>query len=98
MECTKCKLQYVGKTETELNLRINNHRKDVLKSNAVPADRHFVEIDHDFNTDAKFTIIEQLKNTKLSKESMTEIFIKRENFRIKKLETLRPKGVNHELK
>ena len=41
MECTKCKFQYVGKAETELNLRINNHRKDVLKINAIPADRHF---------------------------------------------------------
>ena len=39
MECTKCKLQYVSKAETELNLRINNHHKDVLKLNAIPADR-----------------------------------------------------------
>ena len=38
MKCTKCILQYDGKTETELNLRINNHRKDVLKLNAIPAD------------------------------------------------------------
>ena len=38
MECTKCKLQDVGKTGTELNLRINNHRKDVLKLNAIPTD------------------------------------------------------------
>ena len=39
MECTKCKLKYVSKAETELNLRINNHHKDVLKLNAIPADR-----------------------------------------------------------
>ena len=39
MECTKCKLQYVGKAETELNLRMNNHRKDVLKLNVIPAYR-----------------------------------------------------------
>ena len=39
MECTKCKLQYVVKVETELNLRINNHRKDVLKLNAIPEKR-----------------------------------------------------------
>ena len=49
MECTKCKLQYVGKAETELNLRINNHCKDVLKLNATPADRQFAQRDHDFN-------------------------------------------------
>ena len=41
MKCTKCKLQYVAKAETELDLRINNHRKYVLKLNANPADRHF---------------------------------------------------------
>ena len=50
LKCTKCKLEYVGKVETELNLRIHNHRKDVLKLNAIPAYRHFVQRDHDFNT------------------------------------------------
>ena len=48
-------------------------------------------------TDAKFNIIEQLQNTKLSKESITELLKKRENVSIKKLETLHPKGLNHEL-
>ena len=38
MECTKYKLQYVVKAETKL--RINNHRKDVLKLN-IPGDQHF---------------------------------------------------------
>ena len=84
MECTKCKLQYAGKAETELNLRINKHRKDFLKLNAVPAGRHFAQRDHNFNTDAKFTIIEKLQNTKLSKESITELLKTRENFWIKK--------------
>ena len=97
MECAKCKLQYVGKAETELNLRISNHRKDVLMLNAIPADRHFGQRDHNFNTDAKFTIIEKLQNTKLSKENIAELLKKRENFWIKKLETLRLKGLNHEL-
>ena len=50
--------------------------------------------DHEFNTDAKFTIVQ---NAKLSKESITELLKMRENFWIKKLETLRPKGLNHEL-
>ena len=84
MECTKYKLKYVGKAETELNLRINSHRKDVLKLNAVPADRHFPQRDHEFNNDARFTIIEKLQNTKLSKESITGLLKKRENFWLKK--------------
>ena len=52
---------------------MDNYRKDVLKLNAIPADRHLAQNDHDFNTYAKFTIIEQLQNAKLSKESITEI-------------------------
>ena len=35
------------------------------------------------NTDAKLTIIEKLQNTKLSKESNTELLKIRENFWIK---------------
>ena len=31
LECTKSKIQYVGKAETEFNIRLNNHRKDVWK-------------------------------------------------------------------
>ena len=77
--------------ETELKLRIKDHRIDVLKLNTIPAFRHVAQRDHDFDTDAKFTTIEQLQNAKLSKESITEIHKKRENFRIKILETLRPK-------
>ena len=83
-ECTKWKLQYVGKAETELNIRISKHRKDVLKLNAIPAGPHFAQRDHDFNTDAKFNIVEQLQNTKLSIESITELLKKRENFWIQK--------------
>lgn len=49
MEYTICKLQYIGKTEAESNITINNHHKDVLKLNSFPADRHFAERDHDFN-------------------------------------------------
>ena len=53
--------------------------------------------DHNFNTDGKFTIIEKLQNTKLSKKSITEILKKRDNFCIKKLETLRLKGFQYDL-
>ena len=72
MEYAKFRLRYAGKDETELNQRISNHRKDVLNLNAIPADRHFAQRDHDFNTNTKFTIIEKLQNTKLSKESIKE--------------------------
>ena len=41
LECTKCKIQYVKKAETGFNIRLNNHRKDVWKPNAIPARCHF---------------------------------------------------------
>ena len=83
MECTKYKSQ--------------KYRKGALKLNAIQADRHFPQRDHDFNTDARFSIIEKLQNTKLSKESITGLLKKRENFWIKEIETFHPKALNHEV-
>ena len=61
MDCSKCHKQYVGKAQTAFNLRLNNHRKDVRRTDAIRADRHFNCPDHEFNRDAKFTVIEELK-------------------------------------
>ena len=35
LECIMCKIQYVGKSETSFNIRLNNHRKDIKKPNAI---------------------------------------------------------------
>lgn len=60
MECTKYKLlQYVGKAKTGLIIRLSGHHKDVLKLNAIPANQHLAQLDHDFDINARFTIIEQ---------------------------------------
>ena len=59
-----CSIQYVGKSETPFNIRLNNHRKDVKRSDSIPACQHFNNNRHEFNRDAKFTVIEQLRNTK----------------------------------
>ena len=53
MECTKCRLQYIGKSETQLNLRINNHRKDSKKTNSILACQHCNNPTHNFTEDAK---------------------------------------------
>ena len=37
MECTLNKNQYVGKSETSFNVRLNNHRKDVKKPDSMSA-------------------------------------------------------------
>ena len=36
LECTKCKIRW-NMLETEVNIRLNNHRKDVWKPDAIPA-------------------------------------------------------------
>ena len=96
LECTKCKIQYVGKAETEFNIRLNNHQKDVWKPDAIPASRHFSGKNHNFNTHAKFLLIEQIRHIDIDKEKNKERLKQRENFWILKLEALTPKGHNQE--
>ena len=97
MECTLCTKQYVGKAETSFNLRLNNHRKDVKKDDAIMAYKHFQQQGDNFNKHAKFTIIDKLTNTSKSMEILTQRLIERENLWILKLDTLYPKGLNMEL-
>ncbi|XP_065051445.1 uncharacterized protein LOC135681083 [Rhopilema esculentum] len=97
LECIKCGLQYIGKSETQVNLRINNHRKDSSKSASIPVCQHFNNTSHNFNNDAKFIIIEQLKSLEGDKELLRSRLQRREDFWIKKLKTLSPLGLNMEL-
>ena len=62
LECYICNIQYVGKSETPFNIRLNNHRKDVKNPNAIPACKHFNRHDHDFNNHGKIIITEQLRH------------------------------------
>ena len=98
LECYICNIQYVGKSETPFNIRLNNHRKDVKNPNAIPACKHFNRHDHDFNNHGKIIIIEQLRNIrKTSTETLKERLKQRGNFWIMKLETLVPLGLNQDL-
>ena len=97
LECTKCKIQYVGKAETEVNIRLSNHRKDVWKPDAIPASHHFSGKNHNFNTHAEFILIEQIRHIDIDKEKNKERLKQRENVWILTLETLTPKGLNQEL-
>ena len=64
MECTLCKIHYVGKAETPFNIRPNNHRKDANGNNpkVIPASIHSKQLDHNFSKHAKFTLREQINN------------------------------------
>ena len=52
MESTLCKRQYTGNSET-VNIRLNNHGKDVYKTNTPEADQHFRLPGHNFNRHTK---------------------------------------------
>ena len=98
LECVMCKIQYVGKSETSFNIRLNNHRKDIKKPNAIEAYKHFNNNEHIFSKHGKFIIIEQLRNINTTPtETLKLRFREKENFWIKKLKTLTPYGLNQEL-
>ena len=58
--CHSNYVQYVGKSETSFNIRLNNHRKDIKKPSAIEACKHFNNNEDTFSKHGKFIIIEQL--------------------------------------
>ena len=97
LECTRCRIQYVGKSEWPMNIRLNKHRNDVFREDAIQVCKHFKEPGHEFNKHAKITIIEELKKKDRSLKTMRKILEQREDFWILKLKTLQPDGFNMEL-
>ena len=71
LEYKKCYIKYVGTAETDFNLKLNNHCKDVYKADAIPASHHFATKDHIFNRYASFIIIYQIHKSTLSRETKT---------------------------
>ena len=51
----------------KINIRLNNHRKDVKDHKAILADKLFQKTGHRFNEHARFTIIDRLTKTNLDK-------------------------------
>ena len=79
-------------------MQLNNHRKDVKDPKAISVDKHFNQTGHNFNLHAKFIIIVQLQDIeKTSNEILKKRLKKPETFRIKKLKTLTPSGLNQDL-
>ena len=97
MECRICRIQYIGKSETEFNIRLNNHRKDVNRQNTPQADQNFKLPNYIFSQHARFTLIEQLDNMRIVKDLATLWLKKYEDFWIETLKTLHPYGLNDEL-
>ena len=79
--------------EYSVNLRINAHRYYVWRTDGPPCDKHFQMPSHNFNTRAKFTIIEDVYSKSLSKLKICSLLEHREDFWILKLQTLSPQGL-----
>ena len=76
---------------------LHNHRHGANNpTEDTAAAKHF-STNHVFNRDAKFTIIEQIKDNSKTKEEKRSILLRRENFWIDKMKTLTPLGLNQEL-
>ena len=92
MECRKWKTQYAGKCKTAFNIRLNNHGTNAYHPTnySIPACKHFHRNGHVFNRDAKFTIIEQIRNTNGKTQTQINKIIPQqpENFWIIRLKTL----------
>ena len=97
MECTLCKGQYTGKSETAFSNSLNNHRKDVYKANTPGVDQNFKLHVYNFNWQTNFTKTEQVNNTELDKELLTFRLKTPDDFCIHHLKTLKPQWFDAEL-
>ena len=71
MECCPCeKLQYVGKSEYSLNLKIDG----------LPCNKQFQMPGYNFNAHAKFTIIEEVYYKSLSKLKIRSLLEHKKDF------------------
>ena len=98
-ECNLCQnTQYICKSKPPVNLRINTHRYDVNNPKAVAFDEHFLLPGHNFNVNAGFTLIEQVRTTtNTSKQTIKQLLENRGDFWITKLKTITPNGLNAHL-
>ena len=96
--CNICpKSQYIGKSEPPVNMRINTHRYEVTSPNGGTFDKHFTLPGHNYNRNAKFILIEQVRSKKTSKITTRQLLESREDFWMSKLKTITPNGFNDHL-
>ena len=96
--CNICRnSQYVGKSEPPANLRINTHRFDVKSPKGGRFDKHFNLPGHDYNKNARYILIEQVKQNKMSKKTIRQLLEEREDYWMTKLKTVIPNGLNDHL-
>ena len=96
MECNIGRLQYIGKSETEFNLRLNNHRNHIRKGvNSCELTEHFLHNvrSHNFENDVTITVIEQIRKDHLTFDRKKELLRNREMFWQRMLNSIQPNGL-----
>ena len=95
LTCRLCQKQYVGKSETQFNLRLNLYRNRIYSArhnSLTPVEKHFREQGHDFNRDAIFVIIERIVHN--IPDKIPTIIKNHEDRWVLRLKTLIPDGFN----
>ena len=87
----------LGNQKPNFNIRLTNHRKNVMPKGNIPARNHFDNEGHKYKRHAKFIMIEQLNQKNLDKSRLRKRLKIRENFWIPTLETQHLKILNKEL-
>ena len=70
IQCWICQLQYLGKSETSFNIRLQNHWKDSKNKNPILACKPVQNLNHNSQRDEKFILIEQIVKTFTSIEEL----------------------------
>ena len=84
MECCPCENHNMLESQNSLNLKINTHRNNVSRTDRLSCEKHIQIPGHNFNVQAKFTIIEEVYNKSLSKLEIRSLLKHREYFWILK--------------
>ena len=90
-------LQYIGKSETGFNLRLNNHRNHIKKGlNSYELTEHFLHNvrSHNFDNDVTITVIEQIRKDHFTIDRKKELLRNKEMFWQIMLNSIQPNGLN----
>ena len=69
IECNTCNLQYIGKSETAFNLRLNNHRNHIKKGiSSCELTENFLHNKRTHNFDNNVIITKQIRKDNISNE------------------------------
>ena len=89
IECTKCRVQYVGESETALHIHMNGHRSDIKHCRLEkPVAKHFNLPGHSID-ELTILVIEKIYRDNASFRRL------KESLWIQTLWTLAPNGLNH---